>query len=332
MNNITRFDPADRIYRHHFTRQHTRKNAIMLNVKTPLRYLCTKFKLAKKSICTIAIIMTSVQQIMAATLVHLLDFETAGWEQSFRTGAWHDTVNVVSLNSHGGKYCLRGNLKEGISDPITKLPGENNPQLEYIGNDISSKVSNEIFIRYWRRLDNSIWSGTEAGQGKGEYLTDTIFGTAAFFTGMWFLPNNYSLCDNGAFTEWCTLDANWSYSRAVLDSNAANPGGADGKWHKIEIYINYATHYITFWIDGNILHGIDSGSSECARFGTQIAIPPDFRLRGLQFFYVHPEQVITSTDGTGFACGWQLDDIEVWDGIPDADMIPPVEPANLHVR
>ena len=43
----------------------------------------------------------------------------------------------------------------------------------------------------------------------------------------------------------------------------------------------------------------------------------DFTMRGLQFFYVDTAQVSSSTDnGTEYACGYQFDDIEVWDGMP----------------
>ena len=259
----------------------------------------------------------------SANLIHKLDFESTGWEDSFRSGSWEGKVTRTTSNPHSGSYSLRGNLMEARgTDPITGLDCEANPQLEYVGNDISSQTPNEIYIKYWRRFDDANWDGTENGYGKGEYLTDDEDSVKAFYTRMAWGPNNYALSQNGAYWDFCNDDENWGYSKAYFAG--PDPGGADGQWHKFEFYVNYKENYIKMWVDDILLTSDDATNG-------QLPLPEEFHLRGLQLLYVHSAQVSQSTDGEGYACGYQFDDIEVWDGIPGTQNQVLSPPKNLNV-
>ncbi|NTW27309.1 MAG: hypothetical protein HGA36_03225 [Candidatus Moranbacteria bacterium] len=267
--------------------------------------------------------------VSAANLIHSLDFEAAGWETSFRSGAWQGKIARVNNTCHGGDYCLRGNLMLNKLDPITGLLGVSNPQLEYVGNNISSQTPNEIFISYWRRFDGATWQGTMVGHGKGEYLTDDIKSTTAYYTRMAWGPNDSSFVGNGAWPQsWDT--ENWGYIQAYLGNPLADPGGSDGQWHKFDIYVNYIEHYVSFWIDGYKL--LARGTTASYIFDGKVPVYPDFHLRGLQLLYVDQAEVNQSIDGTGYACGYQFDDIQVWDGMPTADVIAPSAPTGLGVN
>ena len=262
------------------------------------------------------VIVIGVSNSSAAKLIYCLDFESAGWESAFRSGAWSGKVDRVKNSPHSGSYCLRGNLKEGNNDPITGLPGENNPQLEFVGNNISPKTPKQIFIRYCRRLDQSNWSGTMNGHGKGEFITDDENSVRAYYTGLAWNSNDYCIASNGAYSQ-DEDRANWGYIKGYLAG--PNPGGAGGVWHKFEIYADYrnpANQYLKMWVYGVLLTARPGSAAVGKIVDGKIKVDRSFHMRGLQLLYVASTQVNKSTNGKGFACGYQFDDIEVWDGMP----------------
>jgi hypothetical protein len=259
---------------------------------------------------------------ISASRVYYLDFESSDWSDDFRSGAWIGKVDRSTSNPHGGSYALRGNLLEGQNDPITGLAGESNPQLEWDGSGIVSSTASqasggEVYISYWRRIDASNWGPCSGECGKGEYITDVDVETSAWYTNHYnsqSQTNVLTISDNGTWFSWAV--SNWGYQRAYL----TNPTFyIDGQWHKIAYYINYDEDYMQMWVDGVLC---EARSTSAGYFTTQIPIPTDFTMRGLQFFYVDNAQVSSSTDnGTEYACGYQFDDIEVWDGMPDSNQV-----------
>ncbi len=71
------------------------------------------------------------------------------------------------------------------------------------------------------------------------------------------------------------------------------------------------------WVDDVLLTG--RGASIGFVNDGKVLLDDNFILRGLQLLYVDNAQVSTSTNGDGFAVGYQFDDIEVWDGLPGND-------------
>ncbi len=235
-------------------------------------------------------------------------FEEGGWENSFRSGT--ENVDLTTNAPHSGQHALRGNLMQDRVDEINGVIGEGNPQLEFDGNNLSTQTPNEVFIRLWMRLDHSTWLPLLGG--KTFYITDDHFGTASYYFSSDMDSNEGSLSDNGAWFDWCV--ENWGYQKAYLINEENDPVGPDGLWHKIEVYANYVHDYIVFWVDGNQLVG--HGSRLNFYPDGKIPLHPDFHLRGLQFLYVHDQNLVDSIDLTGYAGGYQFDDIEVWNGLP----------------
>ncbi len=250
--------------------------------------------------------------IFAAKIIDEVNFEEDGWQNHF-IGEYQDYVKVVEYEPHSGKRALRGNLMEGRDDPITGLPGIHCPHLSYIGDNFSSKTPHEIFVRYWRRFDDALWQGSEAGHGKGEYLCDDIVDVGAYYTRVAWDNMDFALSDNGGYpADWHY--EHWGYRKIYLGNNEVNIAGADGRWHKFEYYINYDENYMVFWVDGKKLYGIGSRASYVE--DGKVPIYPEFHLNHVGFLYTHPQQLESSQDRSGYACGWELDDIEVWDGMP----------------
>ncbi len=247
-----------------------------------------------------------------ANLIYRIDFESDGWESKF-AGEWRNYSKRVTTNPHGGQYSLRGNLMEGRIDPITGLPGNNSPKLDIV---ISDKTPHGVFIRYWRRFDDANWSGSESGHGKNDYLVDDTVGTGAYFTAMRWETGLFKVQGNGGYPqEWDQKHWGGLYAALKSPEPSAYRGNADGQWHKFEFYINYDEHFMQVWVDGQRLEA--TGNSVGYIMDGKVPLYPDFHLSALGFLYVHEAQVENSSDRTGYACGWQIDDIEVWDGLPD---------------
>lgn len=273
-------------------------------------------------IVALAMALLLPQAVAAATLVCSEDFESTGWESNFRSGAWSGKVARVDTLAHGGTWALRGNLMEaGGNDPITGLPGEGNPVMEFAC--FTGDTPDTVYISFWMRLDGATWSGPTSGMGKTMYITDDNVSTTAYYFTADHVPNAARLSDNGAWQAWCFT--NWGYPRAYLGQPEVDPGGPDNQWHQYELMADYINNDIRFWIDGVQLDA--RGSRAHYYLDGIVPIHPDFHMRGLQLLYVANAQVSTSSDGTGYACGYMFDDFEVWDGMPSGGGSPP--PGNI---
>ncbi len=263
----------------------------------------------------LCVTLVSPVNVFSASLIHKLDFESDGWQDSFRAGAWDGKVARVSVKPRGGSYSLRGNFMEARgNDPITGLPGENNLQLEYVGNGISAQTPSEIFIRYWRKLDHSTWDGPISNRRKSEFITDDVTGTSAYYTRLALTERDLKIYGNGAYPQ-SENSADWGALYARL--SGVDPGGTDGLWHQFAFYIDYrdpTNKYMKMWVDGVLLTAVDESVGYVV--DGRVKLNDSFHARGIQFFYIDNGEVSESTDGDGYAAGWQLDDIEVWDGLP----------------
>jgi len=252
----------------------------------------------------------------AATRLYYQGFETTGWESQF-TGrsTWEDHVVRVSNAPRSGSYALRGNQNIWRIDPITGAYGLSNNLLDWRGGyDIATKTPNEMYFSYWFRHDDHTWAGSESGDGKLFYFVDTNYNTGAMYIGGQLANSNLTITyANGSYSsDWARLEENWGYSKLYLSHPNVSPS-TSGQWRHFEYYINYNQHYFTFWIDGNRLIANEGRYPDGKLYYDSNL---NIHWKGIQFFYIHAAQVDQSSDGTGYYNGWQIDDLEVWDGMP----------------
>jgi len=252
-----------------------------------------------------------------ANMLYYQGFETTGWESEF-TGrsTWEGHVKRVTNSPHGGSYALRGNQNIWRVDPITNAYGLSNALLDWrgAGYDIHTQTPNEMYFSYWFRHDDHTWAGSEGGDGKLFYFVDATYVTGAMYVGGQLANSQLTITyANGSYSDaWARDPDNWGYSKLYLRNPNVSPS-TTGTWRHFEYYINYNQHYFTFWIDGNLLTP-SNGKYPDGKLYYDSNL--NIHWKGFQFFYIHPAQVDQSSDGTGYYNGWQIDDLEVWDGMP----------------
>ncbi len=274
-------------------------------------------------------------EVARGQLLYRQDFESDGWQDEF-TGrsTWEPRVAVVTHAPHGGARSLRGNQMADVVDPITGLPGRGNVLLDWrgAGHDIHERTPHELYFSYWFRHDDFSYAGE--GEGKLLYFVDAegCSTRAMYLGGQLHQRDLFIAYDNGCGSNrWahcansvhgadvcdpCRADGtcdNWGYSGLYLRNPEVAP--AAGLWRHFEYHVDYGARRMRFWVDSHpITH---------ARYPDgRIAYGPErtFRWTGFQLFYAStsdgrdfPECV----SGEGACAGWQIDDLEVWDGMPD---------------
>ena len=281
-------------------------------------------------------------------------FEEDGWQSEF-TGqsVWEDHVARVTHEPHSGSYCLRGNQMAGVIDPITGLPGKGNPLLDWrgAGYDIHTRTPHEMYFSYWFRHDDYDWPSSEDnGEGKLMYLIDVTHNVRAMYLGRQFAKGSLRIrYSNGGYSDrwaWCsdsyhgdclecraagTCD-NWGYSSLTLTNSNVFPS-ADGQWRHFEYYINYDEHYFSTWIDG---HKLADSKGIYPDGNIHYDSGLDLHWKGFQLFYASigdGRNFKDCEDQTGHCVGWQIDDLEVWDGMPDSQpLVLHGDPANQSIH
>lgn len=295
----------------------------------------------------LALILSPVQLTLAQTRIFFEDFESSGdaWKEKMRPGGaafLSQYIARVNTNCRNGGWCIRGNAMNGRTDPVTGLAGSGMHPLQPRFGTNSSPTPDGIFLRYWRRLDHSFWA-SPSDHGKAEYLLDAAYAHSAFYTRQAWSATNFFLGDNGA--AWINPSGSVWYTGSGRLNNSGTgvaylqgpsvysptTGAADGQWHKYEFYVDYTSspHTLRMWVDGTALtaYGLSLG-----HFSDRIPVHPAFRYSGSWLMYVGSDGTAGSTDGEGYACGYQFDDFEAWDGLPPgfgADSMPPAAPSNL---
>lgn len=265
-----------------------------------------------------------------AHLLYRQDFESDGWQDEF-TGrdTWEGSVAVVTHEPHGGVRSLRGNQFASVVDPITGLPGRGNPLLDWrgAGHDIHELTPHQMYLSYWFRHDDYTFDGE--GEGKLLYFVDANgCGVQEMYLGGQLHQRALAIAyQNGcAGNEWAycfgdTCDAcradgtcdNWGYSALWLQHPEAPPG--DGAWRHLEYFVDYDARYFQFWIDGHVMADDERYTDGRIAYGPERT----FHWQGIQFFYASTgdgRDLAGCVDGEGTCGGWQLDDLEVWDGLP----------------
>ncbi|MBZ5709718.1 hypothetical protein [Nannocystis pusilla] len=265
-----------------------------------------------------------------AQLLYRQDFEADGWEDDF-TGrqTWEDRVAVVTHEPHGGTRSLRGNQFASIVDPITGLSGTGNALLDWrgAGHDIAERTPRQMYFSYWFRHDDYTYG--EGNEGKLLYFfdangcaLDAYFGGQLHSRGLAIAYNNGCQSNHWAHCtgsdevcEACREDGtcdNWGYSALWLEHPEVSPG--TGSWRRFEYFIDYDERYFTVWVDGHLV-------TDERFLDGRIPYGPEreFHWTGFQLFYASTgdgRDYAQCVDGEGVCGGWQIDDLEVWDGLP----------------
>ena len=148
-----------------------------------------------------------------------------------------------------------------------------------------------------------------------------------YFSGVVGNGGTFRLSANNS--AWMTETKNSLWGTYTLYFRPPNPVGSDGKWHKYAMHINYSSSnpVMRLYVDDQVLVRTDNGQSD-------IPMPADYRLETFQIPYTGNAQVNQSSDRTGICNGWQIDDIQVWNGMPFADKAdesPPRQPDGLSI-
>lgn len=254
---------------------------------------------------------------------------------------WKNNINVlyakkVAHAPRTGLYALRGNLNRNVIDPITGLRGD--PWLggaELVHNKLRYETPDEVYVSYWFRLDDCKQSGTSFSSFdpiyanmKGAYFSTGDNTNNSFYSGVGGgARGEFRLGINDGPGTWIPWAVAHGWRQAGFYGETGQPWGWDGKWHRFEMHIDYGAgpdggHIMRFWIDGYLVKG-----TNCL-FDGRIPFAPNYHLDQINFWYTKQELLDTSTNRTGYCNGWQIDDIEIWDGLPDR----PNPPQNLTVQ
>ncbi|MCY0989308.1 hypothetical protein OV203_19370 [Nannocystis sp. ILAH1] len=266
-----------------------------------------------------------------AQLLYRQDFEAEGWEEEF-TGrpTWEGHVAVVTHEPHGGSRSLRGNQFASVTDPITGLPGIGNALLDWrgAGHDIAERTPHQMYFSYWFRHDDFTYAA--GNEGKLFYFVDAngcqldaYFGGQLHSRDLAIAYNNGCQSNQWAHCtgaddvcEACRADGtcdNWGYSALWLQHPAVSPG--PGSWRRFEYFIDYDERYFTVWVDGHVVADDERFVDGRIPYGPE----REFHWTGFQLFYASTgdeRDYAECVDGEGVCAGWQIDDLEVWDGLP----------------
>jgi len=222
----------------------------------------------------------------------------------------NSSVAVVSREDaaavHAGKYCLRGNFDPKTTDPITrkraatKSSGLADIELAQAG------VKDRMYVSYWWRLDptNKFLAeppGNFGGQ-KHAYITSSA--------EPWIKKVNCVVGQAWGPDHWWIVNNSPDPATVRYGGNArvAAEHAQLGVWHHIEYYLRLNSAPLVG--DGIALLKVDG----------KLYID----LRDVPFIHTVPQtwnrMALPSMFGGGTAplesFGWQLDDLEIWDGLP----------------
>ncbi len=254
-------------------------------------------------------------------LIHAVDFEDTRWTASF--GGGNIYAARVTQAPHRGARSLRGNLKPGLQDPVAHVVGNPDPDLEYDAEGALAEMNGDIFLRYWWRWDGCRWNGTELGCGVTTALVDVTTGEPALSLVMGYLtppgrggPTGGELEIRLAPVLQAWGIQNWGDTVARLGS-AGDPTllPVDNDWHEVEILLSRSDGLLTVWVDSRRLTARPGDPDAAVHYPDgRVPLPVSFKWGAVRFASASATQVSLSTDGTGYAVGWQLDDIELFSG------------------
>lgn len=271
----------------------------------------------------------------AAEKIASLDFESPGWESQF-TGqnAWGDKIVRTTHDPFSGSYSLRWNQYQGSNarpDPITGKEGIGNSLLDWRGgvNIVDLTPHEMYFSMRFRHDDYSNDAGFSDSARKLFYLVDANYNVGAMYIKFQLGKNTPHISyGNGNYNENWAFE-NWGYNNMFLQSSGPSVSPSlNGDWRRCEMYFNYDEHYVMIWFDGVLMLPKNGGSNGTywERFPAdaaagRIRYDPNLNLhfKGFQIGYFAKTYDCTNCrDDSEYYCGFQVDDLEVWNGMPNA--------------
>lgn len=264
--------------------------------------------------------------IYSQNLIKKEDFEDKSFSDTFhaaRSNYW-DHLAVTSNDPHSGKFSLRGNASSSFTDSITGLVGNHRTNLNFgyydnpaLGTsfDLDSLHNQELYIKFWLKYDSNFDPNDGYGSNKVWWMqfeddTRTIY--------VQFRGSNISFYDEDGWFQCSSV----GYSGITECYRRLDVNKVDGKWHKWEIYLKYnkpfsATNGILrVWVDEKLYIDVSNH---------QIITKQNGKISRIVLGYFH--DVLKSS------AGWQLDDFEIWDGIPKSENHnKPIIPNNLEIQ
>lgn len=275
--------------------------------------------------CVLPFLFTPIS--FGAEKIASLDFESEGWESQF-TGqnVWGDNITRTTHDPFSGSYSLRWNQDSGREDPITGLMGIGNSLLDWRGDhNIPAQTPNEMYFSMRFRHDDYS-NDAEANARKLFYFVDNVSGGDAVrsnLIGNQFGNQNLRMSyHNGTdrYDQQWAWD-NWGHAIMWLDNSGVSPS-LDGEWRHFEFYINYNEHYMILWLDGYILYPTNPTYRELypedAAAGRIVySEETGWHYKGFQIGFFSPyRDCVNCEDESEYSAGFQIDDLEVWNGMP----------------
>lgn len=207
---------------------------------------------------------------------------------------------------HSGKYCLRGNYDPKTTDPITKKKGAT----RYAGlADISlskAGVKDRMYVSYWWRLDPTNKFVAEPPSNFGGQKHAFITGSAE----PWAKKVDYVVGQGWGPDHWWIVNNNPDPTSPSYQANArvAAKHAKLGIWHHVEFYLRMDSAPLKS--DGLALLKLD-GELYIDKRDVPLtnSVPQTWNAMALPSMFGGPTSPLESF-------GWQLDDLEIWDGLP----------------
>ena len=210
-----------------------------------------------------------------------------------------------------GKFCLRGNLDPKTTDPVTGKKGKSkNAGLGWIP-FTDAGMKDELYVSFLWRLDaaNSFQPELGGRGGAPSYKMAYVVGSAT----PWAEKVNYVLLQSGNSSHWRIVNnspngkktVTWGAGRKV-DPKAAR----QGVWHRVEFFLKLesapgARDGIAFVrVDGKVC--IDRRNVPYLWKGGKAQT---WGMMSLPCMF-------GGAQGPKTSFGWQLDELEIWDGLP----------------
>ena len=210
-----------------------------------------------------------------------------------------------------GKYCLRGNLDPKTTDPITRKKGKTkNAGLGWISFS-DAGVRDELYVSFLWRLDRDNGFAPEHG-GRGgapSYKMVYVVGSAA----PWVEKVNYTLIQTGNASLWRLGNNSPNGAKALAYGVGGQVGpeaAGQGAWHRVEFFLKLestpgaADGVAVVKVDGEVC--IDRRDVPYLWKGGK---EQTWGMMSLPCMF-------GGAQGPKTSFGWQIDELEVWDGLP----------------
>lgn len=263
-----------------------------------------------------------------ATRVYYQDFEDTNAVEDFWTERNPDGKRVVGASDgaivHQGN-CLRGNWAMNVKDPITHLTTDTSDNSRYTLYDLyldDKGISDSVFVDYWGFVDSNApqesglkWVWLQGHRGSN-WTWNYIIQPPWDGWDTWWIHANNDQSDDGGYGR-DTLLSKLDGIKALM----RNAGETDvnkwfqGRWHHFQFYIRQnkpasaRNGILKFWIDEVLVLNF-----------------ANFHWRqndddSLYFFSTPHMYGGGSPPSSSF--GWQIDEMQVWDGLPPSTSIKP---------